>query len=59
MYAVLAGFPTCDEEIEARENESEEGNESERERETKSEKEVAKEMVGGCFKTLNINTRGG
>lgn len=31
----------------------------ERERETKSEKEVAKEMVGGCFKTLNINTRGG
>lgn len=30
-----------------------------RERETKSEKEVAKEMVGGCFKTLNINTRGG
>lgn len=58
MYAVLAGFPTCDEEIEAeRENESEERNESERE--TKSEKEVAKEMVGGCFKTLNINTRGG
>lgn len=40
-----------------RERESEEGNESERE--MKSEKEVAKEMVGGCFKTLNINTRGG
>lgn len=54
---MYAGFPACDEEIK---RERDDGNERGRERE--SEKEVAKErreMVGGCFKTLNINTRGG
>lgn len=56
MYAVLTGFSTCDEEIEAERENKREGM---RAREMKSEKEVAKEMVGGCFKTLNINTRGG
>lgn len=58
MYAVLTGFSTCDEEIEAERENKRDGMRA-RERETNSEKEVAKEMVGGCFKTLNINTRGG
>lgn len=52
-------FPARDEEIgREREREREGGNEREKEREREVAKE-RREMVGGCFKTLNINTRGG
>lgn len=33
--------------------------ERKRERKRKEEREIAQGTAGGCFKTLNINTRGG